>query len=100
MNSKNNSKSNIIYENAINPNNYTNTNLMANKGFQSDKKIFINNIINVNNTNENNSNIKSNMMTNNNCYSYRFFGIDQIKSFKNKIIGINPTSSDLIKIGL
>ena len=95
LNSKNNSKSNIIYENAINPNNYTNTNLMANKGFQSDKKIFINNIINVNNTNENNSNIKSNMMTNNNCYSYRFFGIDQIKSFKNKIIGINPTSSGL-----
>ena len=96
LNSKDNSKSNINYENIMNSNNknyYTSSNLINNKGFPNNKKIYINNIINVNNAFENNNNIKNNnIMSNNNCYSYRFLGLDKIKSFKNKIIGINPTS--------
>ena len=99
LNSKENSKSNINCENIMNSNNknnYTSSNLINNKCFQSNKKIYINNIINVNNSCENNNNIKNNnIMANNNCYSYRFLGIDKIKSFKNKIIGINPPSSGL-----
>ena len=103
MNSKDNSKSNIFYENFINtstknPNNYTTTNI-NNKNVNGEKKIFINNIINVNNTNENCNNIQNNITNNNNdynnCYSYRFLGGDKIKSFKNKIIGISSNASGL-----
>ena len=101
LNSKDNSKSNIIYENIPNTStrhNYTNSNLNNdNKLLKNDKKIFINNIINVNNTSENNNIDNNNIIinNNNNCYSYRFLGGDKIKTFKNKIIGINSNISGL-----
>ena len=103
MNIKDNSKSNIFYENFINTStknafNYTTTNINK-KNVNGEKKIFINNIINVNNTNENCNNIQNNITNNNNdynnCYSYRFLGGDKIKSFKNKIIGISSNASGL-----
>ena len=92
LNSKENSKSNIFYENIINTsinknskNNYTSTNL--NNKNMNDKKIFINNIINVNNSNDNKNNIENNLITNNNnCYTYKILGGEKIKYFKNNII--------------
>ena len=98
LNSKENSKSNIIFDNITNTshkNNYTSANLNNNfKGFKNDKKIFINNIINVNNTSENNNNIENNIFdnNNNNYCSYRIIGADKIKFFKNKLIGTNNSN--------
>ena len=95
LNSKDNSKSNIMYQNIVNTtssnskHNYTSSNLNNNKDYKNDKKIFINNIINVNNSNETDNNLETNVINNSNCVSYRFFGGEKIKSFKNKIIGIN-----------
>ena len=102
LNSKNNSKQNLNYDNILNTSisnykhNYTNANTSNNsKSNKNDKKIFINNIINVNNTNENNNNIENNIINNNNCNSYRFLGGDKIKYFKNKIIGISSNLSSI-----
>ena len=111
FNSKDNSKSNILYEDFLNnslkntKNTFTsncfNNNInINNKGNKGDKKIFINNIINVENSNSHeNENMNINMETSNryinnndsnkNSYSYRFLGGEKIKSFKNQIIGIS-----------
>ena len=114
-NSKDNSKTNILYDDILNNSlknnnhNYTssciNNNFnLNNKGNKNDKKIFINNIINLNNSNENiNTNTNSNIETtnrcmnneNNNCYSYRLLGGDKVKSFKHQIIGISSRGSNL-----
>ena len=90
LQSKDNSKTNIICDEILNTstknskqnetdNNTNNTNI-NNKIIHNTKKIFINNIINVNSNNENN--------INNNCCSYRVMGTDKLQSFKHQIINI------------
>ena len=90
LQSKDNSKTNIICDEILNTStknskqNETNTNTnntnINNKIIHNTKKIFINNIINVNSNNENN--------INNNCCSYRVMGTDKLQSFKHQIINI------------
>ena len=85
--SKDNSKTNIICDEFLNTSTknskqiYTTTNTnINNKIIHNTKKIFINNIINVNANNENNEN--------NNCCSYRVIGSDKMQSYKHQIINI------------
>ncbi len=89
LQSKDNSKANIIYDEILNTSTKnskqtysTNTNI-NNKIIHNTKKIFINNIINVNPNNENN--------INNNCCSYRVLGSDKIHSYKHQIINNIPS---------
>ena len=90
LQSKDNSKTNIICDEALNTSiknskqnknymNTTNNTNINNKIIHNTKKIFINNIINVN-SNENNMN--------NNCCSYRVMDTDKIQSYKHQIINI------------
>ena len=85
MQSKDNSKVNIICDEILNTStknskqhyiNSTNNTNINNKIIHNTKKIFINNIINVN-SNESN-----------NCCSYRVMGTDKIQSYKHQIINI------------
>ena len=84
LQSKDNSRTNIIYDDILNNSSknskqaYTTTNTsINNKIIHNTKKIFINNIINVNPNNDNN----------NSC-SYRFMEPDKINSYKHQIINI------------
>ena len=87
LQSKGNSKTNIRCGDSINSSrkkskqtiSTTNTNI-NNKIIHNTKKIFINNIINVNANNE--ANIDDN------CLSYRLMGSDKIQSLKHQIINI------------
>ena len=90
LQSKDNSKANLISEDILNNStktskqNYASTNTnIDNKIIHNTKKIFINNIINVNTNNENNMN--------NNCCSYRVLGADKLQSYKNQIINVPRT---------
>ena len=85
LQSKDNSKVNIICDEILNTStknskqhyiNSTNNTNINNKIIHNTKKIFINNIINVN-SNESN-----------NCCSYRVMGTDKIQSYKHQIINI------------
>ena len=95
LHSKVNSKGNLIGEDLLNnsirtsKHSYaaTNTNI-NNKIIHNTKKIYINNIINVNANNTNND-IKGS----NNCNSYRVMGPDKIQSYKNQIINISARTS-------
>ena len=90
LQSKDNSKANLICEELLNistknsKKTYTtnNTNI-NNKIIHNTKKIFINNIINVNANNDSN--------INNNCMSYRVMGTDKIQSYKHQIINNIPS---------
>ena len=89
LQSKDNSKTNIICDDILNTSTknskqtYTanNTNI-NNKIIHNTKKIFINNIINVNANNDN---------SNNDCCSYRVMATDKIPSYKHQIVNI-PSS--------
>ena len=87
LQSKDNSKTNLLCDNLLNNSTknakqtYTEKNSnINNKIIHNTKKIFINNIINVNANNDNN--------INNNCCSYRVMGNDKIHSYKQQIINI------------
>ena len=87
LQSKDNSKTNIICDDLLNTSRKTSKHTYSsthtninNKIIHNTKKIFINNIINVNANND--SNINSN------CLSYRLMGADKIQSYKNQIINI------------
>ena len=88
LQSKDNSKTNIICDDILNTSTknskqtYTanNTNI-NNKIIHNTKKIFINNIINVN----------ANDSSNNDCCSYRVMATDKIPSYKHQIVNI-PSS--------
>ena len=90
LQSKDNSKANIICEELLNTSTknskltytHNNTNI-NNKIIHNTKKIFINNIINVNANNDNNIN-----NINNNYCSYRVMEPEKIQSYKHQIINI------------
>ena len=82
IHSKDNSKTNIICEDLLNSSTKnskqacsTNNTNINNKIINNTKKIFINNIINVNANSDNN-----------NCITYRVMGTDKILSYKHRII--------------
>ena len=85
--SKYNSKTNIILDEVLNTSTKNSKQIYAtsntninNKIIHNTKKIFINNIINVNANNENNEN--------SNCCSYRIMENDKLQSYKHQIINI------------
>ena len=87
LQSKDNSKTNIICDDLLNTSRKTSKHTYSsthtninNKIIHNTKKIFINNIINLNANND--SNINSN------CMSYRLMDADKIQSYKNQIINI------------
>ena len=101
LQSKDNSRSNLFSESLINNNSTKNAKQkqfdknsnINNKIIHNTKKIFINNIINLNTSNDNNisNNNKSNNIINN-YSSYRYVGNEKIYSYKHQIINV-PSSN-------
>ena len=89
LQSKDNSKINILCDEILNASTknskqtYSTNTYINNRIIHNTKKIFINNIINVNPNTENNMN--------SNCGSYRMMGAEKIQSYKNQIINNIPS---------